>query len=201
MKEFEPRKIDNLETMLRSLKNEIVPDVTFKQNTRIGLLNRISSSQSVPASRRYSGVFAKPFQSVLASLLIFLLGGAGTVFAAQSSLPSDTLYPVKTASEHVLLTVSPTSYYKGQVALLIADRRVNELKRLNALGRNHQIPNAVAAYEQSVKHVQEADNLPTEVIDEHLATHQQVLNEVLQKVPEQAKHAIQHAINASHRPH
>jgi len=195
MKEFEPRKENNLEHMLASLKNmqEVSPDSDFRKNARIRMLNRISPQ---PMSQRSPAFFAKPFQFALATLMIFLLGGTGTVFAAQSSLPSDTLYPVKTASEQTLLAIAPPSS-RGQVALMIADRRANELKRLNALGRNNQIPNAVSAYERSIKQVQDVDHLPQEVIDQHLATHQEVLNEVLQKVPEQAKPAIEKAIDAS----
>lgn len=194
-KEFEPRNNNSLEQTLASLKDmqEVNPDSGFKANARIRLLNRIASQQ---IGTKPTAFLAKPFQFALAGLLIFLVGGIGTVFAAQSSLPSDTLYPVKTASEQTLLAVSPPSY-KGRVALMIADRRADEVKKLNNLGKNALLPNAVTKYEQSIKQIQEVDRLPQEVIDQHLSTHQQVLQEVLQKVPSQAKPAIENAIKAS----
>ncbi|GAC1496848.1 MAG: hypothetical protein NVS1B13_26810 [Flavisolibacter sp.] len=195
MKGFEPKKQNNLEQVLASLKDmqEVNPDSAFRKNGRIRLLNQITPQ---PIPQRLPAFFTKPFQFALATLLIFLLGCTGTVFAAQSSLPTDALYPVKTASERVLLTISPP-YYKGKVALLIADRRVNELKSLNALGRNNQIPDAVSAYERSIKQIQKVDHLSQDEVNQHLANNQQVLQEVLQKVSAQAKPAIENAINAS----
>src|SRR5690348_5275921 len=115
---------NNLENVLRSLRNEVKPDPAFKQNARIRLMNRIGASASVPKSPPW--IFARPFQFAIASIMVVLLGGAGTVFAAQSALPSDLLYPVKTASEQALLAVVPP-IFKGSVALMIADRRAQEV--------------------------------------------------------------------------
>lgn len=198
MKEFEPKNVSSLEQILASLKEtaEVNPDPTFRRNAGIRLLNRISAGKQVPVSQKYTGFFAKPFQLAFACLMVFLVGGAGTVFAAQSSLPTDTLYPVKQASEQTLLGLTP-SPWKGEVALAIADRRADELKKLITLGKNNQIATAVADYAQSIKQVEATDNVPQSVIDAHVAIHQQVLNQVLQQVPNQAKPAIEHAINAS----
>jgi hypothetical protein len=70
---------------------------------------------------------------LIVAVLVFG-GAAATASAAQSSLPLDALYPLKTLSESVELglTVSPTE--KVEKALEHAERRVDEMKALGQTG-------------------------------------------------------------------
>jgi len=74
--------------------------------------------------------------ATLVLTLALLFGGAGaTVFAAQSSLPSDFLYPVKVLSEDVLLDLTNNPQARFDLLLDFSDRRVNEISALAAQGK------------------------------------------------------------------
>lgn len=66
---------------------------------------------------------------LLAVSLVF--GGAGaTVYAAQDSLPGETLYPVKTASEAARMQMTGDETAKFDLALQFAHQRMQEYKAL-----------------------------------------------------------------------
>jgi hypothetical protein len=77
------------------------------------------------------------FTKLLAVFIAFVLvfgGVAATAYAAQDSLPPDALYPVKTLSESVALGLSVSSAQKLEKALGQAQRRVDEMAKLAAMG-------------------------------------------------------------------
>lgn len=91
-------------------------------------------------------LFREPFQQKRLSLavalatlvltLALLLGSAGaTVYAAQSSLPGDFLYPVKILSEDVLLDLTSDPQAQFELLLDFSDRRVNEIVDLATQGK------------------------------------------------------------------
>lgn len=76
--------------------------------------------------------------TALVSILVavaLLFGGAGTTaLAAQDSLPDEWLYPVKLATENVRLELALGDQQEVQIRLGLADRRVDELRRLAEAG-------------------------------------------------------------------
>jgi hypothetical protein len=96
--------------------------------------NWLNSLFKVPSRRqRFSLAIAL---ATLILTLALLFGGAGaTVFAAQSSLPSDFLYPVKVLSEDVLLDLTNNPQARFDLLLDFSDRRVNEISALAAQGK------------------------------------------------------------------
>jgi hypothetical protein len=100
-------------------------------------------------SRRQLGwihnIFAfqrKPRTGLLrASLVIILLivvgvGGVGTTaYAAQGSLPDETLYPVKTWSEDFRLSLSGSPQSELALLLDFTDRRMDEIDSLHTAGK------------------------------------------------------------------
>ncbi|RPI81719.1 MAG: hypothetical protein EHM41_20020, partial [Chloroflexi bacterium] len=65
------------------------------------------------------------------AMLVLMWGGFGvTVAAAQTSLPGDALYDVKLWSEDLVLMVAEKTQYGTEVALDLADRRVEEIKEV-----------------------------------------------------------------------
>lgn len=78
-------------------------------------------------------IFNKRFSKKMAIIVaagVILLPGGGTVFAAQSSKPGDTLYGVKRASESVRLALALTSGMKQSAQLSIAQNRLSEVQAL-----------------------------------------------------------------------
>ncbi len=64
------------------------------------------------------------------TLIVSALGTAGTVYAAQTSLPGDTLYPVKTTAEQVQLALTLNHEQKAFLHLKLANRRIDEVAAL-----------------------------------------------------------------------
>ncbi len=79
------------------------------------------------------------------ALVVVFGAGAATVYAAQDSLPGDALYPVKTFSEDVRLTLAASPEQQLDLTLAFTDRRAAEIRLLLAAGR--PVPqNAVDRY-------------------------------------------------------
>jgi len=75
-------------------------------------------------------------------MISLLFGGAGaTVYAAQDSLPNDALYPVKTISEDVSLSLAAGQPAKLAKVLMLLNRRVGEVEDL--IGKGEQVPQQV----------------------------------------------------------
>jgi len=60
-------------------------------------------------------------------LALLLAGGGGTVAAAAGSMPDESLYPVKIASEQVRLALTPSPLGKAELYASLADKRVAEI--------------------------------------------------------------------------
>lgn len=74
--------------------------------------------------------------SVFAALL---LAGTGTVAAASNSLPGDSLYSVKLASESVQLALTPSSLGKAELYSKFNDNRVDEIVKMAEKGDAEQV--------------------------------------------------------------
>jgi uncharacterized membrane protein YgcG len=78
-----------------------------------------------------------PMYTTIASFIVVLalmVGGSGaTVFAAQNSLPNQSLYQVKTFTEDVALRSIQSSKDRLQMELNYSDRRVLEMVRLREM--------------------------------------------------------------------
>ena len=96
----------------------------------IGWINRM-----VPAFRRKEML---PMLKTLIALVIalsILAGSSFTVYAAQSSLPDEPLYPVKAWSEDVRLALTSSAQGKLDLTLDFTNRRVSEIASLLAGGK------------------------------------------------------------------
>jgi hypothetical protein len=109
-----------------------------------------AEAQADAARRRWALPAWKPLRLALSPwltavlvILILALGAAPvTVYAAQSSLPNDLLYPVKVLTEDWLLNNAPESS-RLALALQFAERRVSEMTSLQA--QANPIPEGVLA--------------------------------------------------------
>ena len=102
------------------------------------------------ASPRFRTVFSLVAAVVL--VVVFLFGGAGiTAYAAQSALPGDALYGVKTGVEQTRVSLAGDAADRAQLSLAFAERRLDEIARLIANGRYSDIAQAVQEYEQYVQ--------------------------------------------------
>jgi hypothetical protein len=93
-------------------------------------------------------------------VLIFLLAGTSTVAASSSSMPDDTLYPVKLATERVRLGLSRGEISKARVNVRLADRRIKEIVYLAKKGDSPRLERALlrlAGHMEAIEQVIEAN--------------------------------------------
>ncbi len=77
-------------------------------------------------------IFKTKYMPLIALIVAFVLGGGGTVAAAQNDLPGEALYGVKLASERVAETFTVGGEAKVEVAAKFAERRAEEIAALKA---------------------------------------------------------------------
>ncbi len=146
---------------------------------------------------------------VLTLLAVVGAGGAATV-VSQGSIPGDILYPVKETTENVRVATAFSDESKAKVHLAIADEKLNEIEKLEARGKSADKIVAAAErleknQEKAIKKLEKAQSEGKDVttivlrLQSNLERQQSVLAGVLEKVPEQAREAIQRAMENSQR--
>jgi hypothetical protein len=87
---------------------------------------------------------------ILATAVI-LFGGIGlTGAAAQSAIPGDALYPVKTTIENTRLSLAQDAGDRAQMKLAFAELRLKEITSLIREGRYREIREVVLAFEANI---------------------------------------------------
>ncbi len=197
----------------------IKPSSTFKVKTRVWLMDQIHGKQAVakwPWSR-YEGQmkpiwYLKRFSMSTAGIILAIVialgaAGGGTAYAAQNSLPGDTLYPVKLGTEQAIMMLPGDDVARAERALNFAERRVQEMETLAERGRSEDLDLAVEKYRYALNmtlaRMERAHNRGlaaanvTARVAEATAHHLLVLDSVWDMVPDVAKPAIAHARNVS----
>ncbi len=111
---------------------------SVKQSSREKLLRQIKSVRP-PARTSFSDILSlgiprqpavvRAVASVLAIIMVILLAGGSTAYAAQNSLPGDALYPVKISTENVRLFIAGNDAAKAKLNIAFANRRLEELSQ------------------------------------------------------------------------
>lgn len=114
------------------------PSAEFKARARYQF--RSALQQEMEPKRRLSFLNWWPrWATVVAIVLVLLLGSSGTVVAASGSMPDEALYPVKIASEQVRLTLTPSKLGKAELYASLADKRVAEIVYVANKGDARQV--------------------------------------------------------------
>lgn len=162
------RRTKEIKLLLKNIRRswEVSPDPVFKRNTRIRILNQIREYHS-PKLTLASDLFklSLKFLSfrfvsrfVIVGLLLIFIAAPTTILAAQGSIPSQTLYPVKRLSEDIALEIAPLPW-KKTLALVIAQRRSQELEELKKENKENLIEVVNREYKNSLKKVEALENL------------------------------------------
>ena len=119
---------------------DIRPSNTFKVKARAELMNYIHTSQLRKKVKRSPGqlsirywwyiAWARATAIVVTVVLVISLAGTGTAYAAQSSLPGDTLYSVKLGIEQLQRIITFDEASEIELELKFADTRLDELEEL-----------------------------------------------------------------------
>lgn len=149
--------------------------------------------------------FLTRFAPALGAAVVVVALATGSGVAAAASLPGDPAFGLKTAVEQVQLAFAPDNASRLRVLVEQSERRLDELQA--AVDRRPDaIPAATRAYAEAAARlnaeVTVVSNDPaSSARDEALALasamsekHEQVLTSLLDRLPDQAKPAIQKAI-------
>jgi uncharacterized membrane protein YgcG len=140
-----PSRRQELEPLLKLALNIKSPpafqlDKSYKQEAKAQLLRQIrSTKQKNPQAWKDIFSFGLPPQltwaklalAVFVGIIVVSLLGGGTAFAAQSSLPGELLYSIKTGSEDLRLWTAGSDADKANLDLEFARTRLDELNTLS----------------------------------------------------------------------
>jgi hypothetical protein len=188
------------------------PGEVFVSTAKIRLLNRLRAAQKgtpqaeARRTRRLRWSWRPAY--ILASLMLalgLLAMSAGVARASEWALPGDVLYGVKRTIEEARLALTWSA--AGDAALLtqFIDGRLTETEALLAAGREDDIAESLAGYEDMLTRLIDlADQTPIsggpgslEHIQASLAQHIQTLQRVQVQAPPAAQEAISNAIDQS----
>ena len=152
--------LDDLERKLRSMNDIPVRDPQKHSKGKSRFLSQAYEiRKTVPLSQEQRPVFwnktrygkerKMTFTTIMLIFALVFGGSGGVVYAAQESMPEDTLYGVKLASEDVQDTLTFNQQSKVNLALAFANRRVEEMKALIEEGK---LPSEalLARYQQQI---------------------------------------------------
>ena len=150
--------------------------------------------------------FAFSTAVLMITLFAFLFGGAGmTAMAAQSALPGDILYPVKTGIESVQLVLSASAAERAELQMGFAERRLEEIAGLVEGGQFDQIPPTTDSFEAHIRLVmvevedlrnqdpQQAADLSNRV-SSAFARYGLNLSSMMEQLPEEIQVKVMHTI-------
>jgi hypothetical protein len=195
------------------------PSHSFKMKSRIWLMDRIHSGQvatrwpwSHHDSRAKPVAYIRRFSTsaagVILAIVLAVSGlGAGTAYASQASLPGDSLYRIKLATEQAGMMLVGDDVARAERALSFANKRVREMEALAEKGRPQDLDLAVEEYgyalNMTLAEIEQAGDrgLATEnitaLVAEATVRHLLMLDDVWDIVPDEAKTAIAQARNMS----
>ncbi len=156
---------------------------------------------AIPLRSRRRG--RRALVAALAAMFLFTIGSSGAVAAAQGAAPGDPLYGLKRASERWRLSVTTSPEAKAALHLQWADRRLAEIQKLAAKGRNpsslhRDYSTEVRRAERLAERAQDRGVDVAALLSDILARlgkHVDRLNQVLSDAPEAAHKGLENAID------
>ncbi len=208
------RELEPLLRIAMSIKEpaDIRPSDTFKIRARVNLMEHIYTSRTAKRTGKLVGWTAMShawhagWQKTAAIVIVVILAistlGAGTAYAAQGSIPGDTLYMVKLSTEQVQRVLTTDDVEEVNLELKFANTRLQEIESV-AEKRPAQIPVAVTGYQRNlnmaIARAEEVGNsgMSTSILLETLAltisSHLSTLDELEGTVTEEGRASINRA--------
>jgi hypothetical protein len=212
------KRYPQLENELRSLleiaaslkPDEVTPSPQFKERAKMHLFDEARPAPVKASPSLWKWYQLKPSRilaPVAIALLIFVVAGGSTVYAAQSSLPGDTLYPVKTGMENLQLAITTSPAAKADLYLKFTQRRIDEVQQEVKLNRNVSTETLAKVQQQFDDTLKELSNSKNTNASNDTLSHlsvatlnQQVeLQQTLASAPQSSQAVIQQIIDETRR--
>jgi len=114
----------------------VQPRPEFRERARYQFQQALRDIDFKPERSRGRMAFAWPrWATAVAVFVAMVVALGGTSFASAGSLPDDTLYGVKRATESVRMAFTFTDLGKAELYVRLADERVNEIIRMADEGK------------------------------------------------------------------
>jgi hypothetical protein len=209
-----PEQATQLEPLLRAalatakVSSIIEPRPEFQRLARQRLLSTLEAKEKKKTKHRMPlWGWQRRWAVALVAVLVVILVGVGTVTASASSLPGDTLYPVKTATEKVQGFFTFGSEAKANFYMKLSQRRLDELKLL--VENNRDIPQSLLGVmntetNEAVDILSRNKQVGNESIDRLLgvtSNQKAVLTELMGNVTPKAKLGLQEALRRCEDAH
>lgn len=191
---------------------KINPPAIFEDEVKIRFINVVKAKQSqilpkkgmIPRSvTKFSGLWTMPILAKISIFVIlFLLLSGFTSILSADSLPGDFLYPIKLATEKVIIFFT-SHHERANLHAIFAKKRLDEIERMVGKGRTVGIDEALNILESETDLVINSmkdfkiDEKSYEVFDKILKNFDKQrmdLEGIKEKVPDETKAAIQRAI-------
>lgn len=207
-----PEHAAELEPLLRTAASARKASATiearpeFKARLRYQLQSELSATEAKRRTKWMPSFSHMPRWAAAALLIVLLLliATGGTVAAASDSLPGDTLYPVKIATENVQMAFTLSDTGKANLQTRFASRRIGEMERI-ADGGNPALINELA--QRFENHLSKIEDLSAKIrqgdiknldalkkqVTYRYGRDTAVMQRVEQRAPQRAKQAIEHA--------
>jgi hypothetical protein len=148
-----------------SLKpDEVSPSPEFKERAKMHLFGEVQPEPMKVSQSVWKWYRTSPYRilaPVSIAVLILVVAGGSTVYASQSSLPGDTLYPVKTTVENLQLAITTSPAVKADLYLKFTQRRIDEVQQEVKLNRNvsaQTLATFQQQFDDTLKELSSSDN-------------------------------------------
>ena len=85
----------------------------------------------------------------MAAVALMLVTSGGTVYAAQSALPGETLYGIKTVWEQVRMGLTVGDESRFDYSLVLAEKRIDEIRNLG-VALTDQVSPSSSRYQEHI---------------------------------------------------
>jgi len=158
-----PEQSPELEPLLRvalaarKTSSAVEPRPEFKARVRHEVQSQLRSKARKAEPKRTPALHWVPRWAAVAAcvavMFVFLAGG--TVAASSGSVPGDTLYPVKTATEQVQMKLTFSKTAKAKLQARFAERRAKEMARLAEKGRTANLAALATRFEAHLAKIEQ----------------------------------------------
>ena len=188
---------DAVRRYVEASRHDLEPDLLFQRRLRGTVMNRFVAEREgtpwpEPPRRQRMGALGR---ACLYGSLVTALSVSGVMAASDAAVPGDLLYPLKLSIEQTRAHVAP-AHLQDELAVHVLAERIDELGRLaesGDLARATTLALSIGrTYEQLASTSAAAD-----VDDERLQIHLSRLEAVLERVPDEARRAIERAMSVA----
>ena len=188
------------ERYLAGIPRHIKPDPLFRRRLRSDAINRFVAAREGLDSPVRAGMAGRRMGRVGRACLYasFTLGvsAASVLAASQEALPGDALYGLKQRVEQLRMDIVP-DHFRAEIAAYALGERIEEMTRLADGGRMELAIAMGPSIEREFRHVVALGKADDPASEARIARHLLVLEGLLEKLPDNARAAVQDVINGT----